>query len=407
MIVLIKNEIIKLLARRKTLVVIIAFALFAGLMTFGLYQQEKQSARYDNVDFKIQNMKDQIEYTKRDKENAPDSIKSDEKKLEEYRQNIDESILSMEKEIQTLEASRGKETDWRAELKSNITNIEAQIKSQDDMPGNYKQDMTLQLEQLKYLQAKDIKPMIGYELNSINFIKNLIQILGMIFLSVGLAVFVSDMVSGELTPPTLKVLLTQPVSRGKVLLSKFISVSIVGVLLILLIEALYFIFIGLVFGFGNLNYPMTVGSKFAYDMSVLSKDGSHPITLIAGSTYIIPVWQYIIRLFGLQSLFIIVCITFAFFMSSILKSSMVSMAATTIVLITSIVLFQAIGALKKYAVYSFTSYGDVGSLLDGRIAIALNKPQVNIGFALVIFAVWGIVCYGISHLVFTKKDILI
>ena len=407
MIVLIKNEIIKLLARRKTLVVIIAFALFAGLMAFGIYQGERQRSKWDTVEFKIQNMKEQVEYMKRDKENAPEAIKNDEKKLAAHKQRVDEQVASMEKEIVNLEASKGKDIDWRAELKSNITSMEAQIKSQDDMQGGYKQEMILQLEQLKYLQAHDIKPMKEYEFNSINFTKNLIQILGMIFLSVGLAVFVSDMVSGELTPPTLKVLLTQPVSRGRVLLSKFISVSIVGVLLILLIEALYFIFIGLVFDFGNLNYPMTVGSKFAYDMSILSQDGNHPITLVAGSTYIIPVWQYIIRLFGLQTLFILVCTAFAFMMSSILKSSMVSMAATIVVLITSIVLFQAIGALQKYAVYSFTSYGDVATLVDGRIATILNKPEVNLGYALIVFAVWGIVCYGISHVVFTKKDILI
>ena len=57
-----------------------------------------------------------------------------------------------------------------------------------------------------------------------NYMTSLMQFLGMaLLLCEGIAVLMSDIVSGECTPATLKFLLVQPVTGGKVLLSKFIS----------------------------------------------------------------------------------------------------------------------------------------------------------------------------------------
>ena len=71
------------------------------------------------------------------------------------------------------------------------------------------------------------------------------QFLGMAILVAGIAVFMSDIVSGECTPATLKFLLIQPVTRGKVLLSKFIAVTITVLTMILGAELVGFLFVNL------------------------------------------------------------------------------------------------------------------------------------------------------------------
>ncbi|MDZ5001644.1 ABC transporter permease subunit, partial [Clostridium perfringens] len=91
-----------------------------------------------------------------------------------------------------------------------------------------------QLDDLKYLKANNIKPLQGWEYQAFNFLKILNNFFGLGVLIAGIAVFMSDIVSGECTPATLKFLLVQPVKRGKILFSKFI-VSVITVLSLILI----------------------------------------------------------------------------------------------------------------------------------------------------------------------------
>jgi ABC-2 type transport system permease protein len=406
MLTLIKNEIIKLLARRKTLVVLIAFVLFAGIMAFGLYQNEKQAEKWQSKEYRIQRMEESIQHTKDRKENLPEYVKNNPTEIENFKKQMDEQIARMEEELKKLKEEQDKPIDWREDLRNQITSIEKQLQS-NTLPETERSNIELRLTQLKYLQEHDINPADNNELNAINFTLLLTKILGFIFLVIGLAIFGSDMVSGECTPPTLKFLLTQPVSRGKVLLSKFIALSTVGTALILLVEVLFFIGVGLIFGFGDLNYPTIVGTMFQYDMSALVQGGSRPLIAVAGSSYLIPVWSYLLRTAGLQAIFIVATTAFIFMLSALFKSSMVSMASSTVILITIIILLQSIGSLRKYAQYIFTSYGDVGELITGGMARTLNNPNVTIGYSILVLAAWTVISYGISHLVFTKKDILI
>ena len=63
--------------------------------------------------------------------------------------------------------------------------------------------------------------------------------------------FMSDIVSGESTPATLKFLLVQPISRAKVILSKFIAVVITVVAMIAGLEVAAYGVIGAFTGFDD------------------------------------------------------------------------------------------------------------------------------------------------------------
>ena len=84
------------------------------------------------------------------------------------------------------------------------------------------------LEIYNYLRDNNVEPLYGWEYEAYNYMTSLMQFLGAGLLVCGIAVFMSDIVSGECTPATLKFLLVQPVTRGKVLLSKFIAVTLTG-----------------------------------------------------------------------------------------------------------------------------------------------------------------------------------
>jgi ABC-2 type transport system permease protein len=399
MVTLIRNEIIKLMQRRKTLVVTGLFILLVGFMAFASYKNAESMNEWNKPERRIQNEQENIAHLNK--------MKNDTSIPEEEKLHFDEEIKQANLRIEEIkkEQSSGKK-DWRVTLKEEIKQVEGQINN-TQINNEEKERLNIDLMTKKYLLDKDIEPEYNsYDVTATKFIRDLFNILGVIFLAVGITIFSSDMVSGEYTPPTMKFLLTQPVSRGKVLLSKFIALTLSSSIIIVLIEIIAFLVVGFIFSFGNMDYPVAVGSRFVYDNAIASGMGQKVLKMVAGSTTIIPMWKYLIQMFLLQILFIIASAAFAFLLSTIVKSSMVSMAIN-IVLIIAFTMFQSIPYVSKYVHYIFSTFGDPSMVLSGRIATQFNNPNITIGFTIGVLVIWTIVSYVISHVVFTKKDILI
>ena len=144
-------------------------------------------------------------------------IKSINSSIEHYEQTIELNKKILEEGIS--------EDSWKMELDMSIANVKNAIKEYEEngTKERYKVDyLSLQeeLENLEYLKENNIMPLKGWEYQEYNFLESLTMILSIGLLAAGIAVFMSDILSGESTPPTLKFLLVQPVSRGKILFSK-------------------------------------------------------------------------------------------------------------------------------------------------------------------------------------------
>lgn len=397
--ILISNEVKKLMRRKKTVIIFAAFVLLTVAIGYGSYKENLNRKQWDSPEFRQKNIEESIKYMKQDLENG--SLTELDKK------GVKENIVGMEKELAQIKLEvSGKTVDWKISLKEKIDSAEKTLYDNNIiLDTNQKDRMKLELQQAKYLYANNIKPQDGSTFDAFSFIKTLFMVLGTIFIAVGVMVFTGDIVSGEFTPPTMKVLLTQPVSRAKVLASKFIAVAGVALFLILAVEILSFLIMGLIFGFGNSNYPIITGTIYKWDLAQ-SAYGGHPLVAVVGSSYIISTGQFVVRMFLLQILFIITCVSVAFMLSSIVKSSMVSVSVSIVIVVAFTILLQ-MPALKNLAQYIFTSYGTVGQILTGEGAMRYNNPYVSTSFGIGTLIVTSIVCYLISHIVFTRKDILI
>ncbi|MEW9093806.1 MAG: ABC transporter permease subunit [Clostridiaceae bacterium] len=400
MFTLIYNEIRKLIKRPKTIIVYIAFIALMAVVSVAGYKSEQRRIKSNTPQAQLEMYTTYRESLLEQKNNVPEDEKA----------SIDSNIKEIEKEIAELEIliKSGKtEKDWKAELKTNIETIEKELSNSDNKStDNHNQE--LELNKLKYLYDNNINPEEEYAFNGFNFLKILINdILGSLLLVIGVILFVSDIVSGECTPPTLKFLLIQPVSRGKVLLSKFIAVTISAILLIISSELIFFVIIGLLLGFGSPNLPVITGTLYKFDYSKLDMFGKPAFVELANSSKMIPVWQYTLNMLLMQTLFIVACVAFAFLVSSILKSSMASMTLGIISVIMATILSQVIPAVVKRSHYLFISYGNISNLFDGTLAQRLQNPSITPLYGITILLVWTIVCYLISHFVFTKRDILI
>lgn len=400
---LIKNEMIKLFRRTKTYVVIGLFIALIGFIYFGLYMNEKNMIQYNKPEYKISQLENQLEWIDKDSKNI-DSSNMTKEELENLKKAKEEEKKAIQAQIDSLkkQISEGTTDDqWKVELDAQIANIEANLKD-NNIPERYKTQERDRLQELKYYKDNNIKPMNDWEINSYSFVTNLIMILGTLFVAIGVGIFNSDMVSGECTPATLKFLLIQPVSRAKILLAKFITSVISSVGLILSIEGISFFIVGLIKGFGYSSALVTSGARYTIDVSK-----GEGLIQIQGSSTMIPLWQFTLEAICLQVLFIFACCAFIFMLSVIFKSSMISMASSIAIMIVVTILLQSISYLKKFAHLIFISFGDTASLVQGRIALNYNNVNMTLNNGIIVMVVWIVVCYAISHFVFTKRDILI
>lgn len=407
MAILTGQELFKLFRRKKTLVVIIAFILLTTFLCYGIRQNSAMMEKYSTPEFQIENLESHISYLESEIDNIPDDIKANEEEVTNYQTNLRNEIEHLEGEIELLKKKMDRNLKWEDALAEDIKAQEDYIEaSKSSMNSDNLSRNKMELDQLKYLQEHNIEPHSDYEFNGFTYLEDLLDQLGQVFLVIGISVFAADMVSGEWTPATMKLLLAQPVSRRKVLLSKFLATIAAAVGLILLIEIISFIVVGLLFEFGDMNYPVVINKVFEYDYSVFLEDGTHPLALVDGSWDIVPMWKYSLVSLAYQALFIVAASSFVFMVSTLAKSSMVSMGVSVVSLIAATIVFQ-FSTFHKIARYTFTTYASIGDTIAGNMAMYFSNPAFNLNSGIIAMVGGTIVCYIVSHFVFTKRDMLV
>lgn len=400
---LIKNEFIKLFKRTKTWIV---FALFAVCIVGVAYISNisaNETRRMLSPEGKIEMYNQSIENEKKHLE----SIKNiDEPWVENDIASSEESIKHYEEQIKIQEEKKNNPNDpniWRKELEKEKENIKAQLEDKS-IPDEDKAYQKQRLQQIDIHLDKDIKPVEEWDFNAVLYLNNFMQVIGLIILVAGISVFMSDIVSGEATPPTMKFLLVQPISRGKVLLSKFITVVLTVLGMISGLELIAFGVVGAIAGFDGMNVPTIVGKKYIFKF----EDGMEQFMLVDGSGNFITRGEALMQSFALQALFIVACCAMVFLISAVIKSSMTTMAISVIISVASTMICMMSTKLgSKIGQYIFLNYGNTTSVISGDVAMMFQNPNfsVELGVGLMIGTI--VVSYLIAHIVFSKKDILI
>jgi ABC-2 type transport system permease protein len=201
-----------------------------------------------------------------------------------------------------------------------------------------------------------------------------------LFLSVIIA---ADIVAGEFSGGTIKLLLIRPASRAKILLSKYISVFgfLLFLMLILLVTSI--IVSGLLYGFGSTT------EMFSYS----GRDGVMHQISYASETF---------RAYGFGSVDLIMILTLAFMVSTVFRSSAIAITLS----IVSIFVGGTIGEFIKH--YSWAKYylflnTDLSKYYTQ--ASPTLDSDTTIQFSILILIVYFIIFNGLSWYVFKKRDI--
>ncbi|OMP67366.1 ABC transporter permease [Domibacillus epiphyticus] len=298
-------------------------------------------------------------------------------------------LISMFTYAQFRESERVQErlgtTDWRTTLQQQIIDIQNRL-SGSQISDEWRKQLEIRVSQQQYYLDHDINPAEpGAPTFVRGFIENSIQLL----LPLMIMIVAADLVSSEHSTGTVKILLTRPVQRWKILLSKYLTLVLSVSFLLLMFGILSYVISGIVFGFKGWNAPVLTG--FTVEAGELNTAGTH----------LIPQWQYILMEFGLAWFVSLVVGTLSFMLSVLIRSTAAGMGVMLACLISGTILSSMVSSWES-AKYLFMINLRMSDYLQG---MAPPIEGMSLGFSLSVLAIWAAAALVISFVSFTKKDV--
>lgn len=196
------------------------------------------------------------------------------------------------------------------------------------------------------------------------------------FLNIIFAVVIAgDSVASEFSWGTIKLLLIRPWSRSKILLSKYISVIIFGMISSLVLFIFAFLFSNIWFNYeGNAGMISSSWSDMSYTLMTL------------GSRYVE----------------LVLITTIAFMISTLFRSSTFAMVVALFILFTKDIFLALLNPEKyEWMKYVIFTHMDLKGYLDNSVGPAGS----TLLFSVMVLAIYYICFLLISWVVFKKRDV--
>jgi len=276
--------------------------------------------------------------------------------------------------------------DWRNQLQEQITDYENTLSS-NRIPEEWKQFRRVMVQQLTYYLEQDVNPNAP---NAVTFTRGFMSNSVTLFIPLMVLAIASDLVSGERSTGTIKMLLTRPVRRWKILLSKVVALTFYVSLTVVAMAGVCYVISGLAFGYGGGGLPIFTG--FVINGSDVDTSNVHAV----------PQWLYVLMQSGLIWCSAMVVALLSLMVSVLLRSTAASIVTMMAAIISGTILSNMASSWES-AKYIFAVNLQLTSYLEG------TPPPIegmNLLFSLGVLAVWAIGALVVSFTVFTKQDIL-
>ncbi|QGH33076.1 ABC transporter permease subunit [Gracilibacillus salitolerans] len=191
----------------------------------------------------------------------------------------------------------------------------------------------------------------------------------------------AGIISNEYRWGTIKLLLIRPISRTKILFSKFVSVLLFSVTMLVFLFIISLVIGAIFFGINGWN-P---------DLVQMGADGIEEISIFAE----------IFTQYGLNMVNLVMMATFAFMISTLFRSSAMAIGLAIFLMFTgnTIIGFVAEYDWAKYILFANTNLnqyiGNGSPIID----------SMTLGFSITILVIYFVLFLLVSWLSFTKRDI--
>lgn len=276
--------------------------------------------------------------------------------------------------------------DWRLVTQQQINDYTNRLAS-NRVPEEWKKVMRVQVQVLQYYLDKNVDPKAP---NGVTFTSTFMANAIGLFIPLMVMVLASDLVSSEHSTGTIKLLLTRPVQRWKVLASKYIALVFYVSMTVFATMALAYLISGLVFGYGGWDHPAFTGFKIVgseVDMTYV-----HPV----------PQWLYVLMQLGLVWFAALIVGLMSLMVSVLVRSTAAGMGIMLAVLIAGSILTNMVSSWET-AKYLFMVNLSLTDYLSGRMP---PIEGMDLAFSMTVLAVWGVASLVVSFAVFTRRDVL-
>ncbi|MGG4147240.1 ABC transporter permease [Paenibacillus algorifonticola] len=289
-------------------------------------------------------------------------------------------------QLTVAQNNKDKFADWRNEVLQQITDMQNRLSS-NRIPEEWKKQQRIAVQQLQYYLDHDVNPSSP---NGVTFTREFMNNAVGLFIPLLVLTIGSDLVSGERGTGTIKMLLTKPVRRWKVLLSKLAALTLYVSLLVGVMVLLCYLISGMFFGYGGWGLPIFTG--FTINGSEVNTSFVH----------IVPQWLYMLMQTGLVWLSAMTVAILALMVSVLVRST----AASMVIMMASVIagtILSSMSSSWENAKYLFAVNLNLPTYLEG------SPPPIegmSFSFSLIVLAIWAIAGLIVSFSVFTKQDIL-
>lgn len=276
--------------------------------------------------------------------------------------------------------------DWRAILQQQIIDQQNRLTS-SRVPEDWKKLIKLNIELQQYYLDHNINPQApGAPTFTREFIEQAISL----FIPLLVVILSADLVSSEHSNGTMKLLLTRPVPRWKVLLSKYISLVLAISFLLLITGILSYLISGIIFGYSGWFIPVLTG--------FVEQNGQ----LLTQNVHMVPQWQFILMQYGLAWFSCLTVGTISFMVSTLMRNTASSMGVMLAAIIAGTLLTQLAKSWPQLKYIAFLHL-DLTNYLSGEPSML---EGVTLPFSLAILTIWSTVALVIAFVHFQKRDIL-
>lgn len=266
------------------------------------------------------------------------------------------------------------EYDWRTELREENVKIEKTL-AEEQLTADERQNKLDTAAINQYRLDRDMPPedqSVWGTVQSLTLLTSIITLLSVIV--------AADSVASEFSWGTIKMLLTRPVGRTRLLAAKYVSVVGFAMLLVAILAAAGFVQGLIYYGFGHVALPhLTVSAGVIQEHSMI---------------------LYTLQTYGLKSINLIMIVTFAFMISTVARSSSMSVLLSCVLLFTgTTVTFLFSGkAWSKYILFANT---DLTPYWNGSAPL----PGMTLGFSVAMLIAYFSLFYVAAWYFFTRRDV--
>jgi ABC-2 type transport system permease protein len=197
-----------------------------------------------------------------------------------------------------------------------------------------------------------------------------------------------DIVASEFTTGTIKMLAIRPISRSRILLSKYIASLLFALTCLAVYFATAVLVGGILEGFKGFSVPH-VGLSFGSDYAISATHKTH---------YLI----YLLQQSGYYFVEIGLFVTLSFLVSTIFKSSSMAIGISSFLLFFNLIFARILAIQFDWMKYYLFINTDLTQFAAGNSPI---RPSMTLTSALITIAIYFVGMLAITWTIFNRRDI--